>query len=152
MAFPNIFTKEIVDDIIERINKLTPTTFPKWGKMNVEQMLAHCNVTYEMAFENKHPKPNLFVKMLLKLFLKKVITSEVPYKINLQTAPSFLIKDVRDFEKEKERLIAYLFKTQQLGEVYFDNKSSHSLGKLTTHEWNNMFYKHLDHHFKQFGV
>ncbi len=152
MAFPNIFTKEVVDTIINRLNKLTPATFPKWGKMNVQQMLAHCNVTYEMAFENNHPKPNIFVKMLLRLFLKKIVTSEVPYKINLQTAPSFLIKELRDFEKEKERLIAYLLKTQQLSEVYFDNKASHSFGKLTKDEWNNMFYKHLDHHFTQFGV
>jgi ribonuclease HIII len=26
-----------------------------WGKMNAGQMLAHCNITYEMAYENIHP-------------------------------------------------------------------------------------------------
>ena len=41
-------------------------------------------------------------------------------------------------------------KTQQLGENYFEGKESNSFGKLTASEWNNMFYKHLDHHLSQF--
>ena len=41
---------------------------------------------------------------------------------------------------------------QQLGEAHFDNKESHSFGKLNINEWNTMFYKHLDPHLTQFGV
>ena len=59
MALPNIFTRDISGKIIERINELTAYNQASWGKMGVAQMLAHCNVTYEMVFENKHPKPNL---------------------------------------------------------------------------------------------
>ncbi|WP_306354160.1 hypothetical protein [Flavobacterium sp. '19STA2R22 D10 B1'] len=58
----------------------------------------------------------------------------------------------KDFELEKNRLINYIQKSQQLGENYFDGKDSHSFGKLTKTEWNNMFYKHLNHHLSQFGV
>jgi hypothetical protein len=43
-------------------------------------------------------------------------------------------------------------KTQNLGENHFDGKESHSFGKLLKGEWNNLFYKHLDHHLRQFGV
>ena len=46
MALPNIFEKSVADEVIARINNLTPATQPGWGKMNVAQMLAHCNVTY----------------------------------------------------------------------------------------------------------
>ncbi|MCJ8164098.1 hypothetical protein MKJ04_04535 [Pontibacter sp. E15-1] len=31
-------------------------------------------------------------------------------------------------------------------------QESHSFGRLSSQEWNNMFYKHLDHHLSQFGV
>ncbi len=120
--------------------------------MNVAQMLAHCNVTYEMTYENKHPKPGMLMKVILKLFVKKIVTNETPYKHNSKTAPAFIITDSRDFEKEKSRLINYITKTQQLGEATFDNKESHSFGALNKTEWNNMFYKHLDHHLRQFGV
>lgn len=152
MALPNIFTKSVSEEIIGRINALTPTIQPKWGKMSVDQMLAHCNVTYEMVYEDKHPKPNAFVKFILKLLVKGKVVSEEPYQQNGQTAPQFVVKEDKDFEVEKNRLINYIRKTQELGENYFDGKESHSFGALNKTEWNNMFYKHLNHHLTQFGV
>lgn len=152
MALPNIFSTEISDQIIDRINSLTPDIQPLWGKMNVTQMLAHCNVSYEMVYENKHSKPNFFMRFILKALVKGKVTNEVPYKRSIQTAPAFIIKDDRDFESEKARLIRYIKRTQELGRKYFNKKSSLSFGKLSADEWNNMFYKHLDHHLRQFGV
>jgi len=49
-------------------------------------------------------------------------------------------------------LIAYIKKVQELGEEYFEGKESHSFGPLTCKEWNNMFFKHIDHHLNQFKV
>ena len=152
MALPNIFTKPVADGVIQRINNLTPTTQGEWGKMAVAQMLAHCCVTYEMLFEDKHPKPNAFVKFMLKMFVKGPVVNEAPYKKNSRTAPAFLITDTKDFETEKKRLINYIKKTQELGEAHFDGKESHSFGNLSKTEWNNLFYKHIDHHLAQFGV
>ncbi|QTD38276.1 DUF1569 domain-containing protein [Polaribacter batillariae] len=148
----NIFTKEVTDEVISRIEKLTPNTQPNWGKMSVSQMLAHCCVTYEMVYTDKHPKPNAFAKFMLKTIVKKFVVSEKPYAKNGRTAAQFLITDEKIFETEKKRLIDFIKKTQQLGEEEFDGKISHSFGKLTKNEWNNMFYKHLDHHLTQFGV
>ncbi|TCD11098.1 DUF1569 domain-containing protein [Pedobacter frigidisoli] len=148
----NIFQPEITSEVIARINKLTPASPQLWGKMNVSQMLAHCNVSYELVYDDKHPKPNAFMKLIMKAFVKNIVVSEKPYKRNSQTAPSFIITDEKEFEKEKNRLIDYLNKTQELGENYFDGKESHSFVKLNKTEWNNMFYKHLDHHLNQFGA
>lgn len=148
----NIFTKPVASEVVERINTLTPETKQQWGKMNVAQMLAHCNVSYEMVYTDKHPKPNAFVKFMLKLFVKNAVVSEKPYKKNGQTAPQFVIADARDFEAEKKRLVDYIVKTQELGEAHFDGKTSHSFGNLSKDQWNNLFYKHIDHHLTQFGV
>ena len=148
----NAFNQDDVAEFIVRINRLTVDTKPKWGKMNVEQMLAHCNVTYEMVYDNIHPKPNAFKRFMLKLIVKNIVVNDKPYKSNSQTAPEFIIKDARKFELEKQRLIDYLLKTQQLGAKYFDGKESLSFGVLNQQEWNNMFVKHLDHHLSQFGV
>ena len=152
MALPNIFTPEIANTIIARIQQLTPQTQPLWGKMNVAQMLAHCNVAYEMAFENIHPKPGFLMRWVLKALVKPGVTNEVPYQKNLRTAPAFLITDERDFNKEKTRLIEYIEKCVNLGSAHFDGKESLSFGKMNSSEWNNMFYKHLNHHLSQFGV
>jgi hypothetical protein len=152
MALPNIFSRPVSAVLIDRINLLKPNTPANWGTMNVAQMLAHCNVTYEMVYENYHPKPNFFLKLILKFFVRKKVVDETPFPRNERTAPQFIIKDNKDFDKEKSRLIAYIDKTQQLGPEFFNLKKSHSFGKLSITEWNNMFYKHLNHHLTQFGV
>lgn len=152
MALPDIFDKEVSDELIERINKLNKDTMPHWGKMNAAQMLAHCCVTYEMIYENKHPKPGALLRFILKNMVKKKVTNEEPYPHSIRTAPQFIINDGRDFESEKKRLTEYIEKTQKAGGEYFDNKESNSFGVLNRTEWNNMLYKHLDHHLRQFGV
>jgi SRSO17 transposase len=120
--------------------------------MDVAQMLAHCNITYEMLYEDKHKRPNAFVRFLLRLLIKPTVTNEKSYKKNTQTAPAFLIADTKQFEVEKTRLIAYIQRTQQLGADHFEGLASNSFGNLTSKEWNNLFYKHLDHHLSQFSV
>lgn len=153
MALPNIFTQSVSDKLIGRINHLSSTSTPTWGKMSVSQMMAHCNVSYEMVFEDKHQKPNFFMGFILKTFIKKALVDEVtPYKKNSPTAPAFIIKEDKNFEIEKKRLIDYLKKSVELGESYFDGKESLSFGKMSSTEWNNLLYKHIDHHLTQFGV
>lgn len=152
MSLPTIFDPLTTAELTTRIGQLSPQSQAAWGKMNVSQMLAHCCVPYEQAFGERQEKPPLMMKLMLRLFAKKGIINDVPYKPNLPTAPSFIIKDERDFQKEKDRLTAYVAKAEQLGKPFFDNKEHWSIGKLSTSEWSNMLYKHLDHHLRQFGV
>ncbi|MCU0400854.1 MAG: hypothetical protein MUE75_07550 [Algoriphagus sp.] len=148
----NIFDPQVTEELIARINQLHPESPALWGKMSVDQMLAHCSVAYEMAFTDKHPKPNALMRFLLKTFVKKGVVNEVPYPKNAQTAPVFIIKGNKDFDEEKGKLITYLKHTISLGKDHFEGKESLSFGPMTAKEWNNLFYKHLDHHLTQFGV
>ncbi|MES2808798.1 MAG: DUF1569 domain-containing protein [Bacteroidota bacterium] len=148
----SVFKPADVIELIYRVNKLTPDSPAQWGKMTVAQMLAHLNVAYEMVFTDKHPRPNILMRLILTAFVKQTVVGPKPYKHNSPTAPAFLIKGDKDFIAEKTRLLSHIHQTQQLGEGYFHNKASNSFGKLTAAEWNVMFYKHLDHHLTQFGV
>ncbi|MEN9449358.1 MAG: hypothetical protein RJA25_2648 [Bacteroidota bacterium] len=152
MALPNIYDSQVAQQLIDRINKLTPETLPLWGKMNASQMLAHCNVTYEYIFDERTDKPNFFVKWMLKKFVKKKVTSEEPYAHNLTTGPAFIIPDTKNYNQEKSRLIHFITKVTTLGTPFFVDKKSVSFDELTMDEWNNMMYKHIDHHLRQFGV
>ena len=148
----NIFQEEVTEELIQRIHQLNPDTQGRWGKMEVAQMLAHCNVMYEKAFEGNQSKPGILKRFLLKFIVKPIVVSEKPYKKNSPTASEFVIKSEKDFELEKSRLITFLQKTQKLGREHFDGKEYISFGSLSAEEWNNMFYKHLNHHLTQFGV
>lgn len=149
----NVFNAKEAQNYIDRIQKLSAETQRKWGKMSVDQMLAHCNVSYELVYEpQKHKKTNGIAKFILKKFVKPKVTNEIPYKQNLPTSLVFKIVDEKNFEEEKIRLIGFIQKTQQLGSEAFDGKESSSFGILKSSEWNNMFAKHLNHHLEQFGV
>lgn len=149
----SVFDKITCDKIIARINNLQSSSPALWGTMDVAQMLAHCNVTYEMIYESeKHPKPSAFKRFILKIIVKPIVVGDKKYKENSPTAPAFKIVSEREFESEKSRLIDFINRTQELGGAHFDGKESNSFGTLKTNEWNAMFYKHLDHHLRQFGV
>jgi len=148
----DIFNQNTVDELLTRLHILDDKTRPLWGKMDVAQMLAHLNIQYEMVYDDIHKRPPFLVRGALTLLVKQFVTGEKPYKKNGRTSSLFLVKASKDFMIEKERLIHYLKKTQQLGKPYFEGKESFSFGKLSAKEWNNLFYKHIDHHLEQFGV
>jgi hypothetical protein len=152
----NVFDRSVTDELIARIQRLTPTTRPQWGKMDVAQMLAHCSRPYDSIFDPAylvaHPKPNAVVRFLLKTFLKQIVVGEKAYARNSRTASEFIVADKRNLDTERAKLIGYLNKVQSLGSGHFAGKESHAMGPLSSAEWSNLFYKHLDHHLTQFGV
>ena len=149
----NVFDAQDAQEYINRINNLTPETQRKWGKMSVDQVLAHLNVAYDLTFTlEKFPKPSFIAKFLLSRFVKPKITNEIPYKQSLPTSPAFIIADERNFEEEKAKLIGNIQRVQQLGREAFEGKENINFGKMTAQGWNNMFAKHLNHHLDQFGV
>ena len=80
------------------------------------------------------------------------MVNEVPYKQNLPTAPSFIRTETYDVANEKERLKKYIQTIQEMGAEKLAATPSLSLGTLSSVEWNNLLYKHIDHHLTQFGV
>ncbi|MCU0327328.1 MAG: DUF1569 domain-containing protein [Spirosomaceae bacterium] len=115
-------------------------------------MLAHCNVTYNMAFDENYKKSSPFLRFILKNLAKKGIVNEAPLKKNSSTAPEMVIKTPKNFDEEKAILINNLQKAVKVGEKFFDAKDHPGFGVMSTQEWNNFYYKHLDHHLTQFGV
>jgi hypothetical protein len=152
MIIKNVFEEQTVEELVGRINKLSPDQKPLWGKMNAAQMLAHLNVMYEMVYDDKYPKPGAVKRFFISLLAKNMVVGDKPYPHNIRTAPAFLITGNREFEKEKQRLLSFIRRTKEQGEQFFDGKESHSFGPLTIKEWNTLFYKHLDHHLSQFGA
>jgi hypothetical protein len=153
MAFPSLFQKAESDKIVARMEQLNSDTKPKWGKMTIGQMMAHCCVPYEYVYaEDKYAKPGKLKQWILSLFLKGTVVGEKPYKKNSPTAPDFQQKENKDFEAEKKRLIGFITKAQQDGVDFYMGRESNSFVALTAEEWNNMYYKNLDHHLRQFGV
>jgi hypothetical protein len=153
MDLPSIFESSTTFSLHERINSLTPQTVPIWGKMNVGQMLSHCQVIYQQILGENKQKPAPFTAWMLRTFFKKSMVNDVPYKPNLPTAPAFVrLGQEFDFVAERQKLKNYITQIQELGPEKMASIPSLTLKKLSAREWNNLIYKHIDHHLKQFGV
>lgn len=152
MAYPDLFSPSDVQQLIQRIEMLTPSTQGLWGKMNVAQMVKHCTISFEQALEKNNQRPPAMMRWMLQLFFRKSMVNEVPYKQNLPTAPAFKIVDQPAFLTEQQKLKELILEFSARGKQHFEGKSQLTLGKLSALEWNNLMYKHIDHHLRQFGV
>lgn len=147
----SLFNATENQEFIARIGRLTPETTPQWGKMKVAQMLAHCQVPLRAAVGDVKFKRGLMSKLVGGLVKKRVL-GPTPFKQNLPTDPNFIVRDERQFEPEKERLLELVQRFQQGGPEGLTREAHPFFGKMTAAEWDRLMWKHLDHHLRQFGV
>src|SRR5207249_7487807 len=103
----SLFEKTSYQEIVQRINALEPGTPQLWGKMKVEQMLAHCCVPMQNAIGIRKT-PRSFIGRLLGGFVKESFIGDKPFPKNSPTDKNFIIKDERDFATEKQNLLKWV--------------------------------------------
>lgn len=147
----SIYSPEALEEILLRIDKLTPDSKSLWGKMNAAQMLAHCVEPLKIA-TGKINEPRMLIGILLAPFLKKGYYNDKPWPKNSPTAPKFIMAYEKDFEKEKANLKAIVTEFSEGGEAKCTRHPNPFYGKLSPAQHGLGQYKHLDHHLQQFGV
>jgi hypothetical protein len=148
----SLFKQSDSQKIIDRINSLSNTSQSQWGKMNVSQMLAHCQVPLKVAFGEHKLKRGLISFLFGKMIKKKLIKDEKPFDRNLPTDKTFVVVDQREFEEEKKKLIELVKRFSHAGPSGVSNDPHPFFGNMTAKEWDIIQWKHLDHHLKQFGA
>lgn len=148
---PSLFQAEGNQTFINRIRALTPGSAPLWGKMNVAQMLVHCQQPLKSAL-GELPTKRRLIGRIFGAFAKKRILGEGGFGKNLPTDPMFVISDKHSFEEERYHLILLLERFLQTGPGAITKEPHPFFGKLTPEEWDTLQSKHLDHHLRQFGV
>lgn len=145
----SLFEEPTLKEIQDRINNLSNASTPTWGKMDVAQMFNHCQFPLKIAL--KKDCPTLKPSLLAKLFFKKSLYIDKPWKKNLPTHPKLKVIDSKEFEDEKEKLLELITEfSNQRDKKEWDPHPM--FGKFTNEQWGKMQYKHLDHHLQQFNV
>ena len=147
----NLMQPGVPSDLISRLAQLPPDATSQWGKMNVSQMLAHCQVPLLVALGEKQVKSN-WMGPLIGGMVKKQMLKDAPFKKNLPTDPAFLVKDERNFAREHGQLWSLLQRFARADGNIIVVKKHPLFGEMSPEEWGMLFYKHCDHHFRQFGV
>jgi hypothetical protein len=143
------FNTQVQLELLRRLDGLTPEAIARWGRMNAPQMLAHCVEGLRMGqgtLKVRWVFPALFGWMF-----KSIAYNDRPFHENAPTARELKIGDEREFELEKGRLIEMFIKLG-VGPGAIQNRRHPFFGTLTDEQWGMLMYKHLDHHFRQFGI
>ncbi len=146
----NIFNPQNNQELIERLSHLSPDAKPIWGKMNVCQMVKHCQKPLEVA-QGTHKLKRGLLGFLFGKMAKKSFLVEGNLKKNMPTDPSFKVEETPEFENEWQLLVALVTKFGKKGPEVIADKKHPFFGEMTDEEWGQLQYKHLDHHLKQFG-
>ena len=155
-----MFTRQTLEEFLKEqlpvhLNAITPELTPKWGKMNVQQMVEHLSFTFLMAtgtfqvkLSTEMEKLPLYKRVLMneekdfpKDFQNPLLpASPIPVSTaNLNEAKTGLKQSMDKF---------FIFFIENPEVVTLNNV----WGELNYLEWMVMNYKHIKHHFAQFGV
>jgi Protein of unknown function (DUF1569) len=149
MEVKNLFDPTVKQDIITRINTLTPLSPRQWGKMDIAQMLAHLQQPLEVALGIRTIKGSFFMNLILPLF-KKTLWDEKPWKKGLPTDATYITTgELKEFVAEKAKLLELISRFQEKDV----NLEKHPVfGRMNKEQWSKSAWKHIDHHLKQFGA
>ena len=131
-----------------RIDVLTAGAQPRWGKMNVGQMIAHCDLHLRHSlgeFATPVNKPIRFFPLNLLIIYLLPTPKGVP-----------TMNEMRDpvpgtFEEDRKRLKDDL---EKLGAVAPGTRMPvhAAFGRIGRHAHGTLAHDHLDHHLRQFGA
>lgn len=149
----NILLPEVREQFEKRLEKLTEDTPRQWGTMNATQMLGHLNEAFRIVLGLNEAKD-----------VSTFFSRNVMFPVAVYVLPSWpkglkgpkeqdIIKNnipTKDFYTE----MAFLLKFSEVLSEREDGKlKPHPMfGQLSKKQWADLFTRHIDHHFKQFGI
>jgi hypothetical protein len=135
--------------LLDRLERLTPETPARWGKMTAPQMLAHVADWMLMAKgELKTASKELPLRYPV---VKQLLIYWIPIPKGVPTAPELLRRRPAEWSAE---CAAVRRDVEWFGNV--DSKTTWpehpAFGTMSSRAWSVLAYRHTDHHFRQFGI
>ncbi len=147
------FLKEGMFDLLE---KCSETQTSKWGKMNAWQMVEHLRDFFMVSTGDLHFDLAVPEEHLPKY--REFLLSDKEFRENTKAPASVLGEEplperFSSFEEAKlslQKAVNYFFDYFQKNQ---DEKTLHpAFGNLNFDDWVLLHYKHVRHHFRQFGL
>jgi len=142
-------------ELLERLQKVTPTAARKWGKMTIQQMVCHLDDGLQMLM-GKRKAANVS-NGLSRTVIKYVALhtplpwphgANAPKEINQETGAGTR-PDV--LEQDLARLRSSIDEFCRTPRTY--QVADHPMfGPMTEWECMRLGYAHIDHHLRQFGL
>ncbi len=148
----NLFNEADKQEILRRIDTLTPQSKALWGKMNVNQGLRHMTMAFDIPTGKLDPTP-LKLPPMPKWLFKFFLLNTKPPKERAETFKeiNMVANNINpvEFEIEKNNLKNAVEKFSLSTSLIPENKIA---GKFSRDDWGKLNYNHSDHHLRQFGA
>jgi hypothetical protein len=139
----------IRQEMLERLERLTPGATPLWGRMTAPQMLAHLADWLLMA---KGELPVAAIPSFLRYApVKQLAIYWLPFPRKVQTAPELILRKPSEWDIEHAAVRRHVqsFENMEAEAAWPEHPV---FGKMTPKAWCVFAYRHADHHFRQFGI
>lgn len=145
----SLFEKEVQEEVKRRAKTLRPYSVRIWGKMSVEQMLWHISSQLKIALGDISVK--LYFNEVIRRIAVWTFGMRITWSKGLMTAKEMENSDPASFDVEMDNFLITFDRMISKKEGY--KFSPHPIfGHMSRDEWGKVAYKHIDHHFRQFGV
>ena len=150
MATKSIFDEPVREELLGRASNLTPQCRATFGKMNVNQMVVHCTSGIRMLIGELKVAPK--AGPLRNPMLRYLIIHVLPWPQGAPTAPELIPPaDAGDFRQNVTQLRAAINRVASRDpKGKFD--AHPAFGDINGKNLGVLVARHLDHHFRQFGV
>lgn len=149
----NLNNPNDLKEIINRLDKLKSANKGKWGKLRIEELIPHLTDPIRCVLGEKDCVP--LDNPVLKGPVGKLMLRYLPWPKGAPTSKSFLpgtgLTDPVQFEKDKSQLVEIINRFVNTTDQY-QFKPNPVFGQLSKKDIGRLYWRHLDHHLKQFGV
>jgi hypothetical protein len=137
-------------ELLARVERLTPDTPARWGKFTCSAMLAHVNDALRMPLGEVAPASK---KLPIRHFpLKQLFIYLLPFPRGLPTAPELLARSSGAVWADEVKAFRGLVARLALASGATVWPSHPAFGAMSRGDWGVLGYRHVSHHFTQFGV
>jgi len=139
---PDVYTS-----IRKRIEGLKADTPRLWGKMSIDQMLWHVNVSMREAVGDY--KPEIKAVPIPKPLLRWAILN-MPWGKGARTREDMYAVSSHDLNQQKAETLALVDRIYNRS-LTAEWPASVSMGRMSGKHWSRLTARHLDHHLRQFS-
>lgn len=143
----------VVADFERRLSALTPAAMRRWGKMTSHEMVCHLSDSFRGMLRERatSPAPSTALQRQLVRFI--ALHTPMPWPKGVPTRPEVNPHEQGTKPGEFERDRATLSDLMRRFAAADAQYAAHPMfGALSRNEWMIWAQRHVDHHFRQFGI
>jgi hypothetical protein len=150
---PLLDSPGVLDAFERRLATLTPETSRRWGTLTAHEMVCHLSDSFRGMLRERTSSPAPSSSLQRQLTRLIALHTPLPWPKGIQTRPEADPRRLGTrpiaFEPDREHLRQLMRRFVAPDATY----AAHPMfGTLSRREWMIWGHRHVDHHFRQFGI